>query len=64
MRYGTVYIHPPEGASMPAASHVEDLTHTDTTTAPSTQRGLFIGVLWLPQLTLYLKGDAKATCLT
>lgn len=38
MRYGTVYIHPPEGASMTIASHVEDLTHTGATTAPSTQR--------------------------
>lgn len=38
MRYGTVYIHPPEGASMTIASHVEDLTHTGATTTPSTQR--------------------------
>lgn len=38
MRYGTVCIHPPEGASMAIASHVEELAHTDTTTAPSTRR--------------------------
>lgn len=37
MRYGTVCIHSPEGASMTIASHVEDLTHAGTTTAPSTQ---------------------------
>lgn len=38
MRYGMVCIHPPEGASMTIASHVEDLTHAGATTALSTQR--------------------------